>query len=96
MWQGSIQAANSRFSVTTVTCLPSPASFSAASAAASAVAPFFVEECGKSVQLPLFQASAEHPAVNAIKDIDPDSMTPKEALQVLYKLKDMAKQDLHS
>jgi DNA mismatch repair protein MutS len=49
-----------------------------------------------SSQLPLFQAPADHPVVDAMKDIDPDSMSPKQALQLLYELKDMAKQDLHS
>ena len=34
--------------------------------------------------------------LSALKDLDPDSMTPKQALQVIYTLKDLARQDLHS
>jgi DNA mismatch repair protein MutS len=33
----------------------------------------------------------EHPAVGALKEVDPDSMTPREALDALYRLKALAK-----
>jgi DNA mismatch repair protein MutS len=35
--------------------------------------------------------SEEHPAIGALKEVDPDSMTPREALDVLYRLKTLAK-----
>ena len=48
--------------------------------------------------LPLFAASVQeeaaepevvdHPAINLLENIDPDSLTPREALDLLYKLKD--------
>ena len=47
-------------------------------------------------QLPLFQAAADHPLVDALKDIDPDNMTPQQSLQALYTLKELARQALHS
>jgi DNA mismatch repair protein MutS len=50
--------------------------------------------------LPLFAASAEeaepgaaiepHPALDMLETIDPDSLTPREALDLIYKLKDTA------
>ena len=49
-----------------------------------------------SSQLPLFQAPGKHPLVEAIEDIDPDNMTPKQALEALYTLRELAKQVLHS
>jgi len=49
-----------------------------------------------SPQLGLFQAAAEHPLVEALEGINPDDMTPKQAQQVLYTLKELARQDLHS
>ena len=49
-----------------------------------------------SSQLPLFQAPADHPLVDALKDIDPDNMTPQQSLQTLYTLKELARQALHS
>ncbi|MGB5180303.1 MAG: DNA mismatch repair protein MutS, partial [Gammaproteobacteria bacterium] len=49
-----------------------------------------------SSQLPLFQAPSEHPLVEALKDIDPDNMTPQQSLQTLYTLKELARQALHS
>jgi DNA mismatch repair protein MutS len=54
------------------------------------------QEVLASSQLPLFQAPGDHPLVEAIEDIDPDNMTPKQALQALYTLKELAKQALHS
>ena len=41
-------------------------------------------------------AAAEHPLVEALEGINPDDMTPKQAQQVLYTLKELARQDLHS
>ena len=48
--------------------------------------------------LPLFAASVpdeetepeivDHPAINLLENIDPDSLTPREALDLIYKLKD--------
>jgi DNA mismatch repair protein MutS len=49
-----------------------------------------------SSQLPLFQAPGDHPLVTALENIDPDNMTPKESLQALYALKELARQGLHS
>jgi DNA mismatch repair protein MutS len=49
-----------------------------------------------SSQLPLFQAPGDHPLVDALKDIDPDNMTPQQSLQTLYRLKELARQALHS
>jgi len=49
-----------------------------------------------SSQLPLFKAPGEHPLVEALKDIDPDNMTPQQSLQTLYALKELARQALHS
>ncbi|MBQ0778175.1 MAG: DNA mismatch repair protein MutS [Pseudomonas sp.] len=49
-----------------------------------------------SSQLPLFQAPGDHPLVGAIEDIDPDNMTPQQALQTMYALKELAKQALNS
>ncbi len=49
-----------------------------------------------SSQLPLFEAPGEHPLVEALKDIDPDNMTPQQSLQTLYALKELARQALHS
>ena len=41
-------------------------------------------------QLSLFDGEL-HPAVEALADIDPDSLSPRQALEVLYKLKTLAK-----
>ena len=54
------------------------------------------QEVLASSQLPLFQAPGDHPLVEAIEDIDPDNLTPKQALQALYALKELARQALHS
>ncbi|MEZ5542717.1 MAG: DNA mismatch repair protein MutS [Pseudomonadota bacterium] len=40
-----------------------------------------------SPQMPLFQAAAEHPALTALDALDPDSLSPREALAQLYALK---------
>jgi DNA mismatch repair protein MutS len=47
-------------------------------------------------QMPLFQSSGEQPLRDALETIDPDNLTPREALQTLYILKEMLHQDLHS
>ena len=47
-------------------------------------------------QIPLFQLPDDHPVVTAFKDIDPDSLTPRQAQQTLYALKELAEQELHS
>jgi len=49
-----------------------------------------------SPQMGLFQAPAEHPLLAALDGIDPDNLTPREAQQALYALKELAKQDLNS
>jgi DNA mismatch repair protein MutS len=43
----------------------------------------------------LFDMPVEHPVVEALDGIDPDSMTPKQAQQVLYTLKELAWQKLN-
>ena len=35
-----------------------------------------------------FQISAPHPAIETLKECDLDALTPREALEVLYRLKD--------
>jgi DNA mismatch repair protein MutS len=47
-------------------------------------------------QIPLFQTSVEQPLVDALNGVDPDSLTPKQAMEVLYTLKELARQELHS
>jgi DNA mismatch repair protein MutS len=47
-------------------------------------------------QMPLFQSSEEQPLREALESIDPDNLTPREAQQTLYLLKEMLRQDLHS
>jgi DNA mismatch repair protein MutS len=47
-------------------------------------------------QMPLFQSRTEHPALTALDALDIDSLSPREALQALYQLHDLAKQELHS
>ena len=47
-------------------------------------------------QIPLFQLPDDHPVVTAFKDIDPDNLTPRQAQQTLYALKELAEQELHS
>ena len=45
--------------------------------------------------LPLFSASGEepakHPALAILDSVNPDTLSPKDALELLYKLKDAAK-----
>jgi DNA mismatch repair protein MutS len=47
-------------------------------------------------QMPLFQPSGEQPLREALESIEPDNLTPREAQQTLYILKEMLRQDLHS
>ena len=47
-------------------------------------------------QLALFQPPDEHPLVEALDGINPDSLTPLQAQQLIYTLKDLARQELHS
>jgi DNA mismatch repair protein MutS len=47
-------------------------------------------------QMTLFQPTTEHPLVAALKDIDPDDLSPRQAQQALYNLKEQADQELHS
>ena len=49
-----------------------------------------------SAQIPLFQSSADHPLVAALRDIDADGLSPRQAQQALYTLKELAEQELHS
>ncbi|MGH1373211.1 MAG: hypothetical protein ACRBBW_14315, partial [Cellvibrionaceae bacterium] len=37
----------------------------------------------------MFGASKPHPAVDAIEELNPDNLTPRQALEALYKLKDL-------
>jgi hypothetical protein len=46
--------------------------------------------------MPLFQTDAEQPLRDALESIAPDNLTPREAQQTLYILKEMLHQDLHS
>ncbi|MEN8106872.1 MAG: DNA mismatch repair protein MutS [Pseudomonadota bacterium] len=46
-------------------------------------------------QLGLFDVRNEHPLVEAMDGIDPDTMTPQQAQQLLYTLKDLARQKLN-
>jgi DNA mismatch repair protein MutS len=44
----------------------------------------------ESTQLPLFPLEAPHPALDALREVDPDGLSPREALEVLYRLKELA------
>jgi DNA mismatch repair protein MutS len=46
-------------------------------------------------QLGLFDVHAGHPLVDALGQLDPDNLTPKQAQQALYTLKELAQQKLH-
>jgi DNA mismatch repair protein MutS len=48
------------------------------------------------VQMPLFQPAEENPALAALKALDIDNLSPREALQALYELHDLARRELHS
>jgi DNA mismatch repair protein MutS len=47
-------------------------------------------------QMPLFQPAEQNPALDALQALDLDNMSPREALQALYLLHDLARQELHS
>ena len=46
-------------------------------------------------QLGLFDMQNEHPLVEALEGINPDAMTPQQAHQLLYTLKDLSRQKLN-
>jgi DNA mismatch repair protein MutS len=46
-------------------------------------------DCG-SVQLSLFPLDPPNPAVDALRALDPDSLSPREALELIYRLKGLA------
>jgi DNA mismatch repair protein MutS len=41
-------------------------------------------------QLSLFPLEPPNPALDALRDLDPDSLSPRQALEQLYRLKRMA------
>jgi len=47
-------------------------------------------------QMPLFEHAPDNRLFEALESLDPDSLSPREALAQLYALKDLAQQDLHS
>ncbi len=47
-------------------------------------------------QMALFQSPVDQPLIAALKDIDADNLTPRQAQQALYTLKELAEQELHS
>jgi DNA mismatch repair protein MutS len=40
-------------------------------------------------QIDLFAPQQDHPLVDALRDINPDNLTPRQALELLYKLKEL-------
>jgi DNA mismatch repair protein MutS len=42
------------------------------------------------LEFPDDEEEEEHQAVSALRSVDPDSMTPREALDALYRLKKLA------
>ena len=47
----------------------------------------------ESAQLPLFPLEAPDPALEALRAIEPDGLSPREALDALYRLKTLAERD---
>jgi DNA mismatch repair protein MutS len=47
-------------------------------------------------QMPLFQAADHQPVIDTLEQLDPDSLSPREALQALYELQAQLQQSLHS
>jgi DNA mismatch repair protein MutS len=45
----------------------------------------------KHQQIELFEPKQAHPVLNALGDIDPDELTPRQALDVLYQLKELSR-----
>jgi DNA mismatch repair protein MutS len=41
-------------------------------------------------QLSLFSTEEPNPAVEALRTLDPDGLSPREALEMVYRLKDLA------
>jgi DNA mismatch repair protein MutS len=39
------------------------------------------------VQMPLFAPAGDHPCLKSLKQLDPDSLSPREALDLIYRLK---------
>jgi DNA mismatch repair protein MutS len=44
-----------------------------------------------STQLSLFPLEPPNPALEALRGLDPDSLPPRQALEMLYRLKDLAR-----
>ncbi len=44
----------------------------------------------QSTQLPLFPLEEPNPAVAALRELDPDSLTPRQALDLIFRLKELA------
>ena len=42
-------------------------------------------------QIDLFAPQRDHPLVDALRDIEPDHLTPRQALELVYKLKELAR-----
>jgi len=57
------------------------------------------EATSRSPQGDLFSSNAkqtearEHPALETLRDIDPDSLSPKEALELVYRLRKLSSDD---
>ena len=47
-------------------------------------------------QMPLFEASEHQPVIEQLEQLEPDSLSPREALQTLYDLQARLRQSLHS
>lgn len=43
-----------------------------------------------STQLPLFPLEPPNPEIDALRDLDPDGLSPRQALATLYRLKGLA------
>jgi len=49
----------------------------------------YTNEAAPDHQLGLFEPAEDHPLVKALETLDPDSLSPREALQQLYRLKEL-------
>jgi len=45
----------------------------------------------ESTQIPLFNPNPQHPAIKTLESLNPDNLSPKQALDALYRLKSMLK-----
>jgi DNA mismatch repair protein MutS len=54
-----------------------------------------VNSGGRNGQIDLFTKQEEHPLVDALHGIEPDELTPRQALDLLYKLKELTKEQSH-